>query len=77
VIVSRYLTDCSSFISLLNLRSIIAWQEISILLRLSNPNLGNPDVFNMIYELNNKAAGDNSRRRRAVQMSGIVWLKEF
>jgi hypothetical protein len=63
VIVSRYLTDFSSFIPLLTLSSFIAWQEISILLRLSNPNLGKPDVTFRIYELNKKAGGDNSKRR--------------
>jgi hypothetical protein len=30
---------------------------------MSNPNLGNPNVIKMIYELNKKAAGDNTRRR--------------
>jgi len=58
VIVSRYLTDFLSFISLLNLRSIISCWAISILLRLSNPKLEKLDVTYRLNVLNKKAAGD-------------------
>jgi len=63
VIVSRHLTDFSSFIPLLNLRSIISCWEISILLRLSNSKLEKLDVTYRLSVLINKAAGENTRRR--------------